>query len=89
MTNYMIMLGDDIQIFDITRMERHATMNVLKDKPTNIVDGLSHIIRKNHVSSIYVIESDGNENDLLEFYNQNSGEFISTVKELGRCIYAK
>jgi len=91
MTNYMIMFGDTVEIVNVTKLERHSVMGVLKGKNVHhdIMLGMLHQFRTNNISSIYIIESEGDETILRTYYEENNSEFIETVQQVGRCIYAK
>lgn len=89
MTNYAIIIGNDVCILDISSIEKKCIMNTLSDKPMPELNVITAMVRSNNVSSIYVIESDGTQEDLLEYMNENEDEFMETVKERGNKIYSR
>lgn len=89
MTSYAIIIGNNINILDISSIEKKSLMNVLSDKPNTDLNMITTMVRSNTVSSIYIIESDGSEEDLLEYMNENEDEFVETVKDRGNKIYSR
>ena len=88
MTCYAIIFTDDIEIFNLTKIERKASINILSDLSTGyIFSGIFQFIIRNKNSDIYVIESDGDINDLYDYYLDDPTDFTNTVKSVGKCLY--
>lgn len=88
---FVVSFGNDIKIFDITKHERHAIFNALsnKDTTTPLLKEIIGVLRNNNVSSIYLIESDGETDDLAKYYDTSPNEFIYDVKIHGEKIYSR
>lgn len=88
---FAVSFGNDIKIFDITKHEKHALFSALssKDTTTPFLQEMIGVLRTNNVKSIYIIESDGTEEDLIDYYNKEPDEFIYDIKIYGEKIYSR